>query len=470
VPSNITFALDSMPLNSDTHWPADYDARFVGEAATRILLSETPDGKIMNGAAVGIEYQERDDSWHVELDATRQWSDGAPLTPVDCLRSVDRILARPRSRVARMFPAVGAARVAGDGKIAYRFTRPTSYASALFTLPQLAPSRDQGTLLGAPVLGDYELASRGDGFIEMVRQPYARNTEHGSPDAVTFRAYSGLDTALHALARGQVDVAPMTSFSDWELEKFAQDPRLSSRDISIFGNLEFGQECQAMRSRPDLRRALGLALNRHRLVDDFAGLVTPFCSQVAVWRTDATRSSGERLDLPKGRERDEIRRALGIEIEIPYADFTPNGGIVRAVCGQLREIFGIFATPRPLSYQDYIRKAVTGRHGLLYTLTTADFAHPAALLLPWRSDSPSARRIAFSDPLLDRCIDEASAAFDPVEAEQAWQRADGRWLEMMPRIPLIQVRAHCLRGNRLTGVPLNSSGLVDFSRIEVRSE
>ncbi|KQX47944.1 hypothetical protein ASE09_14620 [Streptomyces sp. Root66D1] len=206
-----------------------------------------------------------------------------------------------------MFPTEGAAGVTEGGRIAYRFARPTSYASALFTLPQHAPARDGGTLLGAPVLGDYELASRGDEFIEMVRQPHARNTGHGMPDALTFRSYSDLDQALQALGQGQVDVAPMTSFSDWHLEKFTQDPRLSSRDISIFGNLEFGQECQAMRSRQDLRRALGLALDRPRLASGFPGLVTPFRSQAAVWQADATLGSRSILADPRREDmRDRI--------------------------------------------------------------------------------------------------------------------------------------------------------------------
>ncbi|MEU8539741.1 ABC transporter substrate-binding protein [Streptomyces sp. NPDC048717] len=457
-----------MPLNNDSHWPADYDARFVGEAATRTLLSEAADGNVVSGAAVGIEYRERDDCWSLELDTSLRWSDGARLTPIDCVRSVDRILGRPRSRVARMFPSTGAVRVVEGGRIEYRFSRPTSYAAALFTLPQLAPSRAQGTLLGAPALGDYALAYSDGGTIKMVRHPYVKDAKREAPEALIFRSYSSLDDALLALAQGEVDVSPTTSFGVRHLQEFSHDPRMSSGDISIFGNLEFGQECLAMRSRPDLRRALGLALDRRRIAGSSPGLVTPFCSQTAAWRDESEQSYDTRLE-PTDRERDEIRRALGDEIIVPYADFTPNGDIVQAVCTQLQEVFGISAIPCPVSYQSYIRKAVTGRHGLLYTLTTADFAHPAALLLPWRSDSPSARRIAFADPSLDRYIDEASAVFDPAQAEQEWRRADKRWLELMPRVPLIQVRAHCLRGDRLNDVSLDSGGLVDFRQLEVRS-
>ncbi|WP_327279287.1 ABC transporter substrate-binding protein [Streptomyces sp. NBC_00597] len=464
--SGIVFALDSMPLNSDSHWPADYDARFVGEALLGALSVEAGDGSLRTGSALAVERFDGGRRWRVTLDGEAAWSDGLPLSAEHALASVRTVLARPRSPLARLLypelPTEPAVQVAAD-VVDYRFARPVSYVPSLLTLPQFAPSRESGTGADAPVLGPYEITGRGEDGIRMSLRDRAADERAGNrPRELEFRVFARTREALDALRRGEIDVSPTTSFSVQDVFDCAGVDGFQSRPISIFGSLEFGGSSGNLNRRPELRRALGFAVDRERIAERCPGLVIPFLYQTAPWSAVPPSSKTRR---PTSREIDELRRELGGSLEIGYADFTPNDVIVRAVCDQLQEIFGITAVPRPLSYRAYVRSALSRDYSLLYTLTTADFPHPASLLTPWYSTGAVAKRLGFADAGLDALLDAASEETDPGAQAGRWAAADRRWSELMPRIPLIQVRAHCLSSGRLTGARLNSSGLIDFGRL-----
>ncbi|MFD9123326.1 ABC transporter substrate-binding protein [Kitasatospora sp. NPDC059571] len=464
-------ALDSAPLSSDRHWPADYDARLVGESLIRTLVPAASDpgqvGIPTGGSATAVERLNRDGCWRVRLDESLHWSDGTGLSAADVLRSASRIAEHPRSTAFRLlfggadrdFPV----QAVDDATLEFTFARPLSFARELLTLPQLAPVHSAGGQIGAPSLGDYELAAMTENIIRVTRHAYAQEPSGRNPESLEFRVHPQLADAMGAFSRGLVDISPTTSFGRAELAAFGSHKNLLSRNISIFGSLEFGAEAPGLASRPDLRHALGAALDRRRLVESCPGLVSEFWEQTGPWKRPAEVVSPGAPVVPSGAQVDGIRAALGRELEIPYADFSPNGAIVSEVCRQLADLFGITAAPRPVSYRTYVRTVLSQRHSLLYTLTTADFPHPAALLLPWRSDSPHARRSGFADSALDGAIDEASAAID--RADELWRLADLRWLTLMPRVPLVQVRAHCVHSDRVSDVRLSAGGLIDFGRL-----
>ncbi|MFG3284435.1 ABC transporter substrate-binding protein [Streptomyces sp. NPDC048111] len=450
-------------MNADIHWPADYDARFVGEAVLGTLCVEADGGPPAPGSAIAVERADGGRRWRVTLRPGATWSDGRRLAPQDALRSARAILERPRSAPARLLyphgpkdPAVET----GPDTLEYRFDRPVTYAPALFTLPQFAPSPPAGPT--RPVLGPYEISERTDDAIVMVLRDTLDNDGSHRPSRLEFRVYETTAQALQALARGDVDVSPTTSFSAHDVAAHRGHPGHQSRGISLFGSLEFGKRSGELVARPDLRRALGRALDREDVARRCPGLVIPFLDQTAPWCPSAGLPP---VLPPTAREIEAVRRELGTSIEIGHADFVPNGTVVGAVCDQLADVFGIMAVPRPLSYHAYVRSVLSRDHGLLYTLTAADFPHPAALLSPWRSDAAGARRAGFADTALDRLLDAASEETDPAAQQTLWSESNARWADLMPRIPLIQVRAHCVHSGRVSGVRLNSTGLIDFRRL-----
>jgi hypothetical protein len=482
--ANLTIALDSAPLNKDPHWPADYDGRLISAALTRPLLPTAKAAKAAKapayasakapgaapgnadrtrGSALRAEYLERHDRWRVHLDTSLRWSDGTQLTSADVLRSAQRVLDRPHSMAFRLLhgesPRADAVRSAGPGCVDFSFARPISFAEDVLTLPQFAPGRAALT----SSLGPYQLIGTGDRNATLAGNPYQRPPEGEPAELLEFRFFPDVNHAINEYARGAVDVLPTTGMGTAELALARGGQDIPFGDIPIFGCLDFGSRSSLLSGPPEVRRALGASLNRAAIARALPDLIRPYWTASGAW-SDNAPAAEPTAELTTVQV-DAVRKALGANVEIPFAAFRPNDEIVAGICGQLKSVFGIAASGRPLGYRQYARTVVSGDYSLMYTLTVADFCHPAALLLPWRSDSPHARRLGFRDTELDRRIDAAATSFDAQHT--LWRDADQRWLELMPRIPVIQVRAGTVHSDRVRGVRLGRDGLIDMDRLSL---
>ncbi|MGC4804651.1 ABC transporter substrate-binding protein [Micromonospora sp. DT233] len=441
-----------MPLSRTFHRPIDYDSRFVGEAVVRTLLTEA-DGPPVPRAARHAETLDDGRRLRVHLDTSLRWSDGEPLRAAHLVDTIG-VRADSVERPVDFLPT--GADAVDEGTVDIHFACPTVFAPALLTLPRLAPYRD------GPVLGSHVPVHRAARSIRLARHPFAWDSPD-RPDELIFRAFASFREALDAFEAGTLDVTPTLGFNQAGIDAFRDHPRLTSRDLALFGSLEFGRRAGALRESPATRRALSGLLDRDDLVASLSDLLSPWRQQVDPW-------SGAPLsdDPPGGRstatvhELDELRSALTAAPELAYADFAPNGGVVEAVCRQVEAQLGVRLAPRPLSFPQYVRAAATGEHDLLYTLTTADFPDPAALLTPWRSSSPAARRAGLADQELDRLIGVAAGCLSVEQRHAAWRAANQRWLELMPRIPLVRARSHVLCSERVGALALSGSGFVDF--------
>ncbi|WNO67446.1 ABC transporter substrate-binding protein [Streptomyces sp. AM2-3-1] len=468
MPSSLAFALDSMPLAKDFHWPIDYDSRLVGEALVRTLFSEShASTKPAGNAAVTARPRDEGRTWHVSLDGDMRWSDGVPLRSAHARAAVDRILARPRSMAARLLSAdgTGPVRVVDDVTVEYRFRKPTAFAPEILTLPQFAPFRD--AVNGKAVsLGGFEETASAEGEIRLSRHSFGDRSGSG-PEQLVFTKFSSHRDALDAYTAGSVDVTPATGFTQDQLDEFSGCSRLVNRDVSMFGSLEFGGLATRFRESPDCRRALGGLLDRPGLVERVPGLLNPWWQRTDLWQTSRTAGENRPAESLTGLEISQLREALHGERVIAYADFPPNGEVVAGICEQVRSATGVVITARPMTFPEYVRTAVSRKYDMLYTLTTADYPHAAALLTPWHSKSAAGAQAGLGDPVLDRLMDTASASLSAQEANLGWVRANDRWLELMPRIPLVQVRANCLHSEAVLGLNLSTSGFFDFDQISV---
>jgi ABC-type oligopeptide transport system substrate-binding subunit len=463
--ANLTIALDSAPLSKDPYWPADYDGRLISAALTRPLLAAAKASGAYGGrgSALRAEYLELRDSWRVHLDTSLRWSDGTQLTSADVLRSAQRVLGRPHSMAFRLLhgesPRADAVRSAGAGCVEFSFARPVSFAEEVLTLPQLAPCR---TALSSS-LGAYQLIGTGDRNATLARNPYQQPQEGEPAELLEFRFFPDVTRAINEYASGAVDVLPTTGMGTAELALARGGHDVPFCDIPIFGCLDFGSKSSLLSGPPEVRHALGASLNRTAIARALPDLIRPYWTASGAWSHNAP--TAEPTAKPAPVHVDAVRKALGTNVEIPFAAFRPNDEIVAGICEQLKSVFGIAASGRPLDYRQYARTVVSGGYSLMYTLTVADFCHPAALLLPWHSDSPHARRLGFRSTGLDRRIDAAAASFD--DQDSLWLDADEHWLELMPRIPVIQVRAGAVHGDRVRDVRLGRDGLIDMDRLSL---
>ncbi|MFF8378537.1 ABC transporter substrate-binding protein [Streptomyces sp. NPDC015661] len=467
--SRLNVALDSMPLAGDYHWPIDYDSRLVGGALVRTLFSESGEPAEPAPGAAGKAWTLDDGrTWRVRLDERRRWSDGEPLRAAHAEAAVARILARPGSMAARLLDRdAGAVRAVDGATLDYRFAQPTSFAREVLTLPQFAPFRV--AVDGRKVsLGSYEEVDGGAHEIRLARHDFADDTGTGpAPGQLVFTRPGSHGDALDAYGNGAVDITPTTGFGQEQLDRFADHPRLVGRDVSMFGSLEFGTLATRFSQSPDARRALSRLLDRGRLVGRVPGLLKPWSQRVDLWRCASPVRGGSTAEegRPDDRELSLLREAVKGDRVITYADFPPNGEIVAGIRDQLGEALGIEVAIRPVAFPAYVRTVVSGNYDMLYTLTTADFPHIAALLTPWHSRGVAGARTGLCDPVLDRLLDRARACLDPAAAGTEWDRAGERWLDLMPRIPLVQVRVNCVYSEKVRELEISGAGFFDFDRM-----
>ncbi|MEV7612805.1 ABC transporter substrate-binding protein [Streptomyces sp. NPDC089799] len=474
-PDALALALDAVPLGDDPRRPVDYNARLVAEAVLATPYREAPGAvRPVPHAAHGLEPVDGGRRWRLCPDERLRWSDGTPLRAADLVAGIRDAAVRDRQTGRFLAEGDTAARELPDGRVEVHLREAAGFLPALLTLPQFAPLRPGS---GA-VLGPYAPDGTGpDGGPRFRRHPHAAGAG-ALPERLEFPVVAGLADAVAAFRAGRVQATPTTGFDLADTERYAGDPALVSAPVSVFASLEFGRRVPAVRRDPELRAAVAAALDREALAAGTRGLLEAAPAPVAALLGGDLPAAPEGPRRPPGSGVGSgvgsgsisgpgpaavraVRAAYAGAgpIEVAHADFVPNGSVVADVCARLREVFGLDVRPLALSYAAYVRAALTGDHALLYTLTTADFPHPAALLGPWAAGGTYSRTTGFSDPVFDRLFGEACRTTEGAEAA-AWLAAEDRWLSLLPRVPLLRVRAHYLADPRVRAAGMTASGII----------
>lgn len=467
----ITLALDAMPLTLDHHWPGDLNARLIAEAVVFPLFKEPYQGTVPDaGSACSAISLDDGQRWQVTINETLRWSDGKPLVAADAVRAIRQALARQRSAVARLLTidATGSQRdIAFVDACTFeiRLPRPLAFVRELLCLPQLAPRREHEGTNSEPVLGPYFVEGRDDASITLQR--WSAPLAPGVPSHIVFRHIPCMDEALCVYDAGEIDVTPTTGLGSLHLAALRGRPDFLSRTITLFACLEFGHQVDAIARSARLRNALARVFNRSTIAQRVEGLAQPWWSHTAPWDGIHFIPPPEPIS---DRDRADIRHACPNGITVKYADFAPNDEIVREVCYQLQGALGIPVRSTALTFKQYVRAAITRDYSLLFTLTTANFPHPAALLSPWRSGGSVAVQIGLADAVLDQRISAAESYPDAPGQLALWRSVDDRWHELMPHIQLLQLNAQCLRAPHLRDFELTQGGLVRFERMFTASE
>ncbi|MGW4499118.1 ABC transporter substrate-binding protein [Micromonospora sp. NPDC004336] len=413
---------------------------------------------LRRAAAESVESPDGGRTWIVRLGRDLFWSDGVRLDAAHAARSVRAVALRRGWSVGNLL-APEPVRVLAPDTVSIALRRRCTYFPALLTLPQFAPSRRLDDA-SRTTLGMYVSAGSADpAVIRLVR-----NERHDAaclPREVRAEVCPDLATSLGHFAIGRSDMTPTTGFSPADVESLRGHPALHRQPIAVYASLEFGRGLPAVRADARVRRALAAALDPVELIAGTAGLLVP-APVPARTMLDGATASTRWPGIAAGPDRAEIslvRAALGPIVEFCFADFPPNDVSVAILARQLNDAFGITVTPRSLSYDDYVAAARSGSYQLLYTLTTADYPHPSALLEPWTSGGAAAREVGLRDAELDGLVAIAAASGPEAEGE-AWAEAENRWLTQLPRIPLAQVMAHYLARPCLGALGLTTGGLL----------
>jgi ABC-type transport system substrate-binding protein len=467
----VVIGLDEMPLTRDFHRPVDFNGLLIAQAILRPLVMGDPGGPPGRAAAIDISPTRGGLTWRISLDDRLCWSNGAQLHADDAERAIRKVASQRGSAVAGYI-----ARERPDGGISIidshtvdiHLVRPVSSMHAILSMPGFAPRHVDETA----TLGWYSWPCWREGDIILTR----REGHEGSvtlPSRLAFRELRTSADVLSAYSAGGLDVSPTTNFDPATLASLAGRHDLVSRDILLFANLEFGAQAGGFLRSAAARSALARIIDRHHLAAVTDGLATAWWSHMQPWGGGDEFAPYDEPDIAA------LRSAAPDDLTIGFADFEPNGRAVAELARQLRNITGLSVTARPLPFAQYFQEATTRRYALLYSLTAADFPHPAALLGPWHSGHSLARQVGLSDAVLDAFIDEAEAGGGAEGtgggagadlADRVWERAEARWRELAPRVPLLRTRAHCLRSPALRDFRLTLNGVIRFDLLGVTED
>ncbi len=388
-----------------------------------------------------------------DLDPRATWQDGAPVTAADVVFTFERArnpaLAPRLSNLLRRIASVAAE---GDRRVVFRFTEP--YAEQLYdAVFHVAPlpahllasipaaSLEKAPFVQAPVgSGPYRWVRRVPGeFVEL-----AANERYflGAPALrrVVFRMAADPEARLNLLLAGEVDATENIPPPRSNLARVAgnRDLRVVPVPSPTLGFLLFNQRDPRDRERPhpilsdpDVRRAIGLALDRRQMVRAIfgsAGEVPYGPASPILWiRHGAPAAAGVNLPqaqrLLDGRgwidhDGDGVRDRDGQALALTM--IAPTSSAIRMQMAQMAQeqlrALGVRIEVDRIDYPVYSERRNAGGFDIDFASTSQD-PSPTGLTQAW-SCAGGTNVARFCDPTVDSLLDAAARAAD--RAGEAW--------------------------------------------------
>jgi peptide/nickel transport system substrate-binding protein len=388
-----------------------------------------------------------------DLDPRATWQDGAPVTAADVVFTFERArnpaLAPRLSNLLRRIASVAAE---GDRRVVFRFTEP--YAEQLYdAVFHVAPlpahllasipaaSLEKAPFVQAPVgSGPYRWVRRVPGeFVEL-----AANERYflGAPAVrrVVFRMAADAEARLNLLLAGEADATENIPPPRSNLARVAGNRELRVVPVPspTLGFLLFNQRDPRDRERPhpilsdpDVRRAIGLALDRRQMVRAIfgsAGEVPYGPASPILWiRHGAPAAAGINLQqaqrLLDGRgwidhDGDGVRDHEGQALALTM--IAPTSSAIRMQMAQMAQeqlrALGVRIEVDRVDYPVYSERRNTGRFDIDFASTSQD-PSPTGLTQGW-SCAGGTNVARFCDPTVDSLLDAAARATS--RAGEAW--------------------------------------------------
>jgi peptide/nickel transport system substrate-binding protein len=389
-----------------------------------------------------------------DLDPRATWQDGAPVTAQDVVftfaRARNPALAPSLSRLLRRITSVTAE---GERRVVFRYTRPYGeqlYDAVFHTAPLPAhllahipaESLARSAFVQAPVgSGPYRWVRRVAGqFVELEANP---RFFLGAPAIrhVFYRLATDPEARMNLLLGGEADAMDNVPPPRTNVDRVnaAGNLRLVPFASSTVGYLLFNQRDPRDTTRPhpilgdrDLRRAIVLALDRHKMVRATFGPTAdvPFGPTSPMLWIRRGAPAPARADVAEARRLlaargwadhdgdgtlDRNGSPLTLRILLTITSAT-RMQIAQQVQEQLRQI-GIRIELEGVEFALYNERRNQGRFDLDFASASQD-PSPTGLAQSWSCSG--GRNVAqFCDPVVDSLIDAAGIATG--NTERAWQ-------------------------------------------------
>ncbi|MBA3495764.1 MAG: hypothetical protein H0T86_01510 [Gemmatimonadales bacterium] len=389
-----------------------------------------------------------------DLDPRATWHDGVPVTAKDVVftftRARDPAIA---PQLAGLLRRISAVRAEGDRRVVFQYTQP--YAEQLYDAVFHTAPLPSHLLAGIPPLAlagaPFVQAPVGSGPYRWVRRVSGQYVELAANERfflgvpairrVLFRLAADPDARLNMVLGGEADAMDNIPSPRSNVARVAarSDLRVVPVPTSTVGFLLFNQRDPRDRDRPhpilserDVRRAIGLALDRRRMVRATLGNA----AQVPYGPTSPILWIRHGAPPPLGANVHEARRLLAargwkdhdgdgvldrVGRPLALTLSTTNSSAIRQqlalqIQEQLRQV-GIRVQFERFDFPVYNERRTAGRFDIDFASTAQD-PSPTGLGQGWSCEG-STNVARYCDPVVDSLLEVAGQATDA--APEAWR-------------------------------------------------
>lgn len=436
------------------------------------LTVELPSGAVAPGAAEHWDISRDGKRYTFYLRESARWSNGDPLTAEDFVfalrRSADPTTGSPAVQVLSPISnanEVFSGRLAADSlgvralnerTVQIDLTAPTPYFLSLLTLPPAYPvhrsSLEQhgnqysrpGNLIsnGAFVLEEWKIYSH----IKLTPNPYYWDHEHVYLEAVYYYPIADQNAELAHYRSGDLDwtfEVPNSQYN-WLRQNLADELHVSPWLGTYY--LGFNLTQAPFEERPELRRALSLAVDRQLLVDKvtrFGELPSFHLVPAGVSRYQGPDADYEHwTQAEREAEAQRLYRQMGydadfpLRVELRYNTSANHKKVALAVAAMWQQVLGVETVLINEEWKVFLQNRQQRR------ITEAfrggwigDYNDPNAFLEIFHSDHRQ-NDPGYSNPAFDRLLDSIVEERIPSRRMRLLTEAERVLLEDQPVMPL----------------------------------
>lgn len=433
-------------------WPLTLTPHLKGEVVTVSVQSNIFEGLV--ALTPGMELRPQlaekwecpdEQTWIFKIRQGIGFHDGTRLTAEDVVYSIERASKHPSSVFRGNFTMVKAVEAVDGNTIRISTNRPCptllNKLIDVSIVPRAAMERfgDEGFSRSPVGTGPYRLASFPQGGPIILERWKDYWGDKPTVERMIIKSWLDIDSVTAMLDSGQVDI--VTQINEPQARALIPSSRAGFQVIRHPGLLMryLGINCRnPVLEDKRVRRALALSVDREAIVDRaYGGYAIPANQLVTAGRFGFNPKL-PRLDYDTLQARRLIAEAgypHGLDLTLALPSTSDLGVLLQKQMGAS----GIRLSLKPMNREDFLQAVDTAS---LYLLGALGRSIDAADLLEEAIHSRSegygqSNRGRYSNPKVDRLIEEAASITEPSRRLRVLQEAMRLVMEDMPRVPLV---------------------------------
>jgi peptide/nickel transport system substrate-binding protein len=413
------------------------------------------------------------------------FDDGTPITARTFADSINRVFALKAAGSVAVAPYIRSAAVDTSGALVLTLTSPIPYLEQLLALPPYFPAHPAifkaGALNDKPqqLIGNgiYKLESFGaDGSITLIANPAWKGTPPATP-RIVIRSFLHPADLREALKVHQVDIAwrglpPDDTANVAQVKGIRQ---IESSGTRVFYLLVDQQESPF--NDPIARQGLPYLIDREAMAQiDLKGTGVPLYTILPRELAASASPTYPQFGLDRAAEtlgKGGYSRFKRIEADLisgrqMFGDDYSEA--VDTLVNQLLQHEAFVISRRDLEPRALVDAVTQGGFQLALVGWTPIVPHPDAILRPLlHSQGELAKSAGYTDPALDRLLDQAALATDSAQQAAGYAQVQSAALQDIVAIPLWQSRQWLFAWDNVQDITVEPNYLLRYDRLKIQS-